>query len=296
VLSEHGIKIAPSTYYEYLHRAATGPTVGEQRDEFLKVEIARVHKANFVVYGARKVWLQLNREGICVARCTVERLMRDLGLVGVVRGKVKKTTIADPDHHRADDLVGRRFAPLAPDRLWVCDLTYVSTWSGWVYVAFVTDAYARRILGWRAGTTMSTQLTLDAIEQAIWTRQRAGTDGTARAAGSGSLESVVAHSDRGSQYTALKYGERLAEAGIAASVGSVGDSYDNALAETINGLYKTELIKARGPWKTLDEVEYATAEWVDWFNHRRLYQYCGDIPPAELEAAYYAQTNLTPAG
>jgi putative transposase len=294
VLSEHGIKIAPSTYYEYLHRAATGPTVGEQRDEFLKVEIARVHKANFVVYGARKVWLQLNREGICVARCTVERLMRDLGLVGVVRGKVKKTTIADPDHHRADDLVGRRFAPLAPDRLWVCDLTYVSTWSGWVYVAFVTDAYARRILGWRAGTTMSTQLTLDAIEQAIWTRQRAGTDGTARAAGS--LESVVAHSDRGSQYTALKYGERLAEAGIAASVGSVGDSYDNALAETINGLYKTELIKARGPWKTLDEVEYATAEWVDWFNHRRLYQYCGDIPPAELEAAYYAQTNLTPAG
>ncbi len=163
-------------------------------------------------------------------------------------------------------------------------MTYVSTWSGWVYVAFVTDAYARRILGWRCGTTMSTQLVLDALEQAIWTRQRAGED----------LESVVAHSDRGSQYTALKYGERLAEAGIAASVGSVGDSYDNALAETINGLYKTELIKPHAPWRTVDDVEIATAEYIDWFNHRRLYQYCGDIPPAELEAVHYAQNTLTP--
>jgi putative transposase len=219
-----------------------------------------------------------------VARCTVERLMGVLGLAGAVRGKVKKTTIADPDAQRADDLVSRRFAPLSPDRLWVCDFTYVSTWSGWVYVAFVTDAYARRILGWRCGTTMCTQLVLDALEQAIWTRQRFGED----------LESVVAHSDRGSQYTAVKYGERLGEAGIAASVGSVGDSYDNALAETINGLYKTELIKPRSPWKNVDEVEYATAEWVDWFNHRRLYEYCGDIPPAELEAVYYAQNSLTP--
>jgi putative transposase len=287
VLSEHGLKIAPSTYYEYVRREPTGR---EQRDEYLKGEITRVHQANFVVYGARKVWLALNREGISVARCTVERLMRDLGLVGVMRGKVKKTTIADPDHHRAADLVGRRFAPLAPDRLWVMDMTYVSTWSGWVYVAFVTDAYARRILGWRCGTSMSIQLVLDALEQAIWTRQRIGADGD------GTLESVVAHSDRGSQYTALKYGERLAEAGVAASVGSVGDSYDNALAETINGLYKTELIKPRAPWKNVDDVEYATAEWVDWFNHRRLYEYCGDIPPAELEAAYYAQTSLTPAG
>ena len=290
MLTEHGIKIAPSTYYEHLNRA---PVAREQRDELLKIQIARVHKENFAVYGARKVWLQLNREATAadprldglgyVARCTVERLMRDLALAGAVRGKVKKTTIADPGAHRADDLVARRFAPLSPDRLWVCDITYVSTWSGWVYTAFVTDAYARRILGWRCGTTMSTQLVLDALDQAIWTRQRTGDD----------LESVVAHSDRGSQYTALKYGERLAEAGIAASVGSVGDSYDNALAESINGIYKTELIKPRGPWKTADEVEIATAEWVDWFNHRRLYEYCGDIPPAELETAHYAQNSPT---
>jgi putative transposase len=207
----------PVTYYEYLRHA---PSDRDRREERLKVEIARVHRENFAVYGARKVWLQLNREAIPgfghVARCTVERLMRDLGLAGAVRGKIKKTTVADPDAHRADDLVGRQFAPTAPDRLWVCDLTYVSTWSGWVYVAFVTDAYARRILGWRCGTTMSTQLTLEALEQAIWTRERVGAG----------LESVVAHSDRGSQYTALKYGERLAEAGIAASVGSVGDSFD----------------------------------------------------------------------
>jgi putative transposase len=277
---EHGLKIAPSTYYEHLQRDTTAR---EQRDEFLKVEIARVHRENFGVYGARKVWLQLNREGIAVARCTVERLMRELGLTGAVRGKVKRTTIADPDSQRAEDLVRRQFAPLAPDRLWVMDMTYVSTWSGWVYTAFVTDAYARRILGWRCGTSMRTQLVLDALEQAIWTRQRAGVHGD------GTLESVVAHSDRGSQYTALKYGERLADAGIAASVGSIGDSFDNALAETINGLYKTELIKPTGPWKNVDDVEIATAEWVDWFNHRRLYEYCGDIPPAELEAAHYAR-------
>ena len=297
VLTEHGLKIAPSTYYEHLNRTVTAR---EQRDELLRVEIARVHGENFDAYGARKVWLQLNRELVAgrpsmqpigyVARCTVERLMRDLGLVGVRRGKVKRTTIADPGHQRAADLVSRRFAPTAPDRLWVCDITYVSTWSGWVYVAFVTDAYARRILGWRCGTTMTTQLVLDALEQAIWTRQRAGADGD------GLLESVVAHSDRGSQYTAIKYGERLAEAGIAASVGSVGDSFDNALAETINGLYKTELIKPRGPWKTADDVEYGTAEYVDWFNHRRLYEYCGDIPPAELEAAYYALHQPQAAG
>ena len=196
---EHGVRIAPSTYYEYLRRE---PTSREQRDAVLKVEIARVHRENFGVYGARKVWLALNREiasgtvptlqGVeYVARCTVERLMRELGLAGAVRGKVKKTTIADPDHQRPADLVARRFAPPAPDRLWVMDLTYVSTWSGWVYTAFVTDAYARRILGWRCGTSMTTQLVLDALEQAIWTRQRTG------AHGDGSLESVVAHSDRG---------------------------------------------------------------------------------------------------
>jgi putative transposase len=229
VLTAHGLPIAPSTYYEHLRRT---PTARERRDELLKVEIARVHAENFAVYGARKVWLQLNRELTqgrasmqeigYVARCTVERLMGVLGLSGAVRGKVKKTTMADADHHRADDLVWRRFAPTVPDRLWVMDMTYVSTWSGWVYTAFVIDAYARRILGWRCGTSMTTQLVLDALEQAIWTRQRVGED----------LQSVVAHSDRGSQYTALTYGERLVEAGIAASVGSVGDSYDDAPAET----------------------------------------------------------------
>ena len=224
------------------------------------------------------MWLQLNREHIPVARCTVERLMKDLGLAGAVRGRTRRTTIADPAAERARDLVSRDFAPPAPDRLWVADLTYVSTWSGWVYVAFVIDAYARRIIGWRTASTMTTGIVLDALEQAIWTRHRTGAD----------LNRLVAHSDRGSQYTSIRYTERLAVAGIAASVGSVGDSYDNALAETINGLYKTELIKPNKPWRTVDDIELATAEWVDWFNHRRLYEYCGDIPPAELEAAYYA--------
>lgn len=277
VLTEHGLPIAPSTYYAHVNRPATAR---EHRDAVLLSEIRRVHAGNYGVYGARKVWLQLNREGIAVARCTVERLMREDGLTGAVRGKVKRTTIADPSGPRARDLVRRDFAPLAPDRLWVADITYVSTWSGWVYVAFVIDAYARRIIGWRCGSSMSTQLVLDALEQAVWTREREGR----------SLESVEAHTDRGSQYTAIRYTERLAEANIAASVGSVGSSYDNALAESINGLYKTELIKPRGPWRTLDTVEIATAEWVDWFNHRRLYEYCGDIPPADLEIAYYAQT------
>jgi putative transposase len=276
VLTEHGLPIAPSTYYDLVAKPATAR---EYRDAHLVTEIRRVHAANYGVYGARKVWLALNREGIAVARCTVERLMREEGLSGAVRGKVKRTTVAGPAGERAADLVQRRFAPTVPDRLWVADMTYVSTWSGSVYVAFVIDAYARRILGWRAGTCMSTRLVLDALEQAVWTRQRAGA----------SLNAVVAHTDRGSQYTSIRYTERLEEAGIAASVGSVGDSYDNALAETINGLYKTELIKPRGPWRTLDHVEIATAEWIDWFNHRRLYEYCGDIPPAELEDAYYAQ-------
>jgi putative transposase len=283
VLTEHGVPIAPSTYYEQVAKTATA---AEQRDEYLIAEITRVHADNFGVYGARKVWLQLNREGIPVARCTVERLMRIHGLRGAVRGQVKRTTIGDPAAERARDLVGRDFAPLAPDRLWVADLTYVSTWSGWVYVAFVVDAYARRILGWRTATTMTATIVLDAVEQAIWTRNRAGvTD----------LSGLVHHNDRGSQYTSIRFSERLAEAGIAASVGSVGDSFDNALAETINGLYKTELIKPRKPWRTVDDVELATAEWVDWFNHRRLYGYCGDIPPAELEAAYYAHQPSQPA-
>jgi putative transposase len=281
VLTEHGLQVAPSTYYEHAGRTSTAR---ERRDAELLNQIRRVHAANYGVYGARKVWLQLNREGTPVARCTVERLMKAAGLYGAVRGKVKRTTVPDLAAERARDLVGRNFAPPAPDRLWVADITYVSTWSGWVYVAFVTDAYARRILGWRTGTSMSTQLVLDALEQAVWTRTRDGAD----------LAAVVAHTDRGSQYVSIRYTERLDQAGIAASVGTVGDSYDNALAESINGLYKTELIKPQGPWRTADVVEYATAEWVDWFNHRRLYEYCGDVPPVEAEDHYYAQRTAQP--
>lgn len=279
-----GIQIAPSTYYENLGRR---PSRREVRDEDLKPEIARVHAANYGVYGARKVWLALNREGVEVARCTVERLMAELGLRGAVRGKVRRTTIADSAAARPADLVSRQFGPRAPDRLWVADLTYVSTWSGFAYVAFVTDAYARRILGWRVASTMATSMVLDAIEQAIWTRQQQGVL---------DLKDVVHHTDRGSQYTSIRFTERLAEAGIQPSVGAVGSSYDNALAETINGLYKTELIKPRKPWRTIEYLELATAQWVDWFNHHRLYEYCGDIPPAELEAAYYAQEQRPAAG
>jgi putative transposase len=264
-----GVPIAPSTYYEQLNRE---PSRRQMRDEELKPEIARVHAANYGVYGARKVWLALNREGIAVARCTVERLMTQLGLTGAVRGKAKRTTIADP---------------AAPNRLWVADLTYVSTWSGFAYVAFVIDAYARRILGWRVAATMATSMVLDAIEHAIWTRQQDGIF---------DLKDVIHHTDRGSQYTSIRFTERLAEAGIQPSVGAAGSSYDNALAETINGLYKTELIKPRKPWRTIEEVELATAEWVDWFNHRRLYEYCGDVPPVDLEAAYYAQRRRPAAG
>jgi putative transposase len=278
------VPIAPSTYYDQVNRE---PSRRELRDEALKPEIMRVHAANYGVYGARKVWLALNREGIGVARCTIERLMTELGLSGAIRGKARKTTIGDPTAARPDDLVQRQFAPPAPNRLWVADLTYVSTWSGFAYVAFVSDAYARRILGWRVAATMATSMVLDAIEQAIWSRQQEGIL---------DLKDVVHHTDRGSQYTSIRFTERLAETGIQPSVGAVGSSYDNALAETINGLYKTELIKPRKPWRTIEEVELATAEWVHWFNHRRLYEYCGDIPPAELEAAYYAQCRRPAAG
>jgi putative transposase len=279
-LTELGAKIAPATYYE--HRAGT-LSKRAVRDAQLATEIAQVHAANYGVYGARKVWLTLNRERPAgappIARCTVERLMGHLELTGARRGKVKRTTIADPAADRAADLVQRRFAPTAPDRLWVADFTYVSTWAGWVYVAFVIDAYARRIIGWRSATTMTAQLVLDAIDHAVWTRAREGRH----------VNGVVAHHDHGSQYTSLAYSQRLAADGIRPSTGAVGSSYDNALAETINGLYKTELIKPRGPWRTVDQVEVATAEWVDWFNHRRLYQHCGDMPPAQAEAAHYAQ-------
>ncbi|BCO36336.1 putative transposase for insertion sequence element IS986/IS6110 [Mycobacterium heckeshornense] len=254
---ELGVQIAPSTYYDQVNREPSRREVG---DDKLKEHIRRIHAANFGVYGARKVWLALNREGIEVARCTVERLMGELGLSGAVRGRVTRTTLADPTAARTADLVSRQFGPPAPNRLWVADLTYVSTWSGFADVAFVTDAYARRILGWRVAATMATSMVLDSIEHAIWTRQREGIF---------DLKDVVHHTDRGSQYTSIRFTERLSEAGIRPSVGAVGSSYDNALAETIIGLYKTELIKPRKPWRTIEEVELATAEWVDWFRAPR---------------------------
>src|SRR5690606_10869380 len=206
---------------------------------------------------------------------TVERLMGELGLTGAARGKVKRTTISDPRTPKPLDLVDRNFRPLAPNRLWVADFTYVSTWSGWCYSAFVIDAYARRILGWSVATTMTSQLVVDAVEQAIWTRQHEGND----------LAGLIAHHDHGTQYLSVAYSQHLTTAGIKPSTGAVGSSYDNALAESVIGLYKTELVKPRRPWKGFDDLEIATAEWVDWFNHRRLYEYCGDMPPAELEAA-----------
>jgi putative transposase len=284
-LTEHGAAIATSTYYE---AAARQPSRRMLRDADLKVEIARVRAANYDVYGPRKVWLQLNREGIPVARCTVERLMKDLQLAGVRRGRRVITTRSDVRAARPADLVQRKFRPVAPNRLWVADFTYVSTWSGMVYVAFVIDAYARRILGWRACTSMRTELVLDAIEQAIWTRQREGvTD----------LTGLTHHHDNGSQYTSIAFTERLADAGIDPSVGAVGDALDNALAESVIGLFKTELIRRRGPWRTVEHVEAATLAWVDWFNQHRLLEVNGDLPPIELEHAHYRQTtDLTETG
>jgi len=241
------LPIAPSTYHAAQRRSTSARAV---RDRQLKAEIRRVHAEQFGVYGARKVWRQLHREGIAVARCTVERLMRQLGLQGVRRGKTRRTTTPDAAAARPADLVDRDFSAARPNQLWVADLTYVATWSGFVYVAFVIDAFSRFLVGWQASRSLRTDLALDALEMAIWRRQT-------------QLDGLVHHSDRGSQYLAIRYTERLAEAGAVTSVGSRGDSYDNALAETIIGLYKTELIRRRGPWKGIDQVEYATLEWVD---------------------------------
>ena len=241
--------------------------------------IERVWQANMQVYGAEKVWKQMNREDIAVARCTVERLMRCLGLEGVRRGKTVRTTMPDTSVPCPLDRVNRQFQADRPNQLWVSDFTYVSTWQGWLYVAFVVDVFARRIVGWRVSTTMTTEFVLDALEQALYDRQPDPED------------ALIHHIDRGSQYVSIRYSERLAEAGIAPSVGSKGDSYDNALAETINGLYKAELIHRRGPWKTRESVELATLEWVSWFNHQRLMGPLGYIPPAEAEANYYRQLN-----
>ena len=238
--------------------------------------MARIFAENFAVYGVRKVWRQMRREGFDVARCSVERLMRDMGLQGVIRGKPVRTTVQDKAAPCPLDHVNRAFHAPAPNMLWLSDFTYVSTWSGFVYVAFVIDAYARRIVGWRVSRTARAGFVLDALEQALHDRRPVHRSG------------LIHHSDRGSQYVSIRYTERLAEAGIEPSVGSVGDSYDNALAETINGLYKAELIHRRGPWKSFEAVEFATLTWVDWFNNRRLLQPIGNIPPAEAEANYYA--------
>lgn len=276
------LPIAPSTYRVHAaRRADPGRLPARARsDAALMIEIRQVFEANFHVYGVRKVWRQLGREGITVARCTVARLMRTMGLRGVVRGKPVRTTIADPAAACPLDRVNRQFKAPRPNALWVSDFTYVATWAGFVYVAFVIDAYARRIVGWRVSRTAHAAFVLDALEQALHERRPFQGDG------------LVHHSDRGSQYLALRYTERLAEAGVEPSVGSVGDAYDNALAETINGLFKAEVIHRRGPWRSFESVEFATLEWVDWFNTRRLLEPIGNQPPAEAEARYYTQIKV----
>lgn len=272
------LQIAPSGYYEYRarQRDPSRRPARAQQDETLREEIRRVWRENHEVYGPRKVWRQMRREGTPVARCTVERLMRAEGIQGVVRGRSVRTTVPDAGAERADDLVERQFTAERPNQLWVADFTYVATWHGFVYVAFVIDVFSRRIVGWRAHTTMKTDLVLDALEQALHDRE---TDGR--------LGHLVHHSDRGSQYLSMRYTERLAEAGVAPSVGSAGDAYDNALAESVIGLYKTEVIRRRGPWKGFDDVEYATLEWVAWFNTQRLLEPLGYLPPAEYEEQFY---------
>jgi len=272
------LPIAPSTYHAHVaKRVDLGKlSARTKQDAALRPEIARVFTENFEVYGARKVWRQLQREGVDAARCTVERLMRSMGLQGVIRGKPLRTTISDKAAPCPLDHVNRQFNAAHPNALWVSDFTYVATWAGFVYVAFVIDAYARRIVGWRVSRQAHASFVLDALEQALHERRPAHRGG------------LVHHSDRGSQYVSIKYTERLAQAGIEPSVGSVGDSYDNALAETINGLYKAEVIHRRGPWRSCDAVEFATLEWVDWFNNRRLLEPIGNIPPAEAETRYYA--------
>jgi putative transposase len=273
------LQVAPSGYRRHAARQRTPALrcARAQRDDALAPQMARVWQADLEVYGAKKVWRQLHREGLAVARCTVERLMRRQGLRGVIRGKVVRTTIADPKVPCPRDLVHRQSKVDRPNQLWVSDFTYVSTWQGWLYVAFVIDVFARRIVGWRVSSSMHTDFVLDALEQALYARQPERD------------KSLVHHSDRSSQYVSIRYSERLDEAGIAPSVGSKGDSYDNALAETINGLYKAEMTRRRAPWKTKEAVELATLEWVSWFNHHRLLEPIGRIPPAEFEANYYRQ-------
>jgi len=285
VLREHGCGIAPNTYWTAKQRP---PSARALRDRELVAHIGRVYDENLSVYGADKIWAQLNDEGIGVARCTVERLMRQMGLAGNRRGRTWViTTVGDVRLERPADLVDRDFVAPAPNRLWVADITYVKTHSGWVYVAFVIDVYSRMVVGWQASTSLRSDLALDALEMAVWQRQRTGVD----------VSGVIHHSDRGVQYLSIRYADRLAANDIVASVGSKGDSYDNALAESFNGLYKWELIHRQGPWRGLDDVEFATMSYIDWFNNRRLHGTITDGPgyttPAAHEAAYYGQ--ITPA-
>jgi transposase InsO family protein len=273
------LPIAPSTYYAHAARRADPARLAArtQREVRLRDEIRRVWEANFRVYGVRKVWRQLRREGIAIARCTTARLMQQMGLAGAIRGKAVKTTISNKAALCPRDKVNRQFHAPRPNALWLSDFTSVATWQGFVYVAFVIDVFARRIVGWRVSRSAETSFVLDALEQALYERRPFQGKG------------LVHHSDRGSQYVSIRYTERLAVAGIEPSVGSVGDSYDNALAETVIGLFKTEVIRRCGPWRNLEAVEFATLEWVDWFNHRRLLEPIGNIPPAEAEARYYEQ-------
>jgi putative transposase len=268
------LQVAPSSYYAAKRRA---PSIRRRRDEALKPEVQRVHRENFGVYGIEKIWRQLSREQILVGRDRVQRLMRELKLRGVVRGKRVWTTIPEARATRPADLVERQFVATAPNRLWVADLTYVRTWGGFVYTALIIDAFSRAIVGWCVATSLRADLALDALEMAIWSRQPSAED------------RLIHHSDRGVQYLAIRYSERLAEAGAVTSVGSRGDSYDNALAETVMGLYKTELIRRRGPWRTVEQVEFATAEWVDWWNRRRLHSAAANLPPSEFEQRHYDQ-------
>jgi putative transposase len=273
------LPIAPSTYHR--HRAVradpTQRSARAQRDDVLRPDIQRVYDEHQQVYGPRTVWKPLRRERVRVARCTVRRLMRAMGLAGAVRGRAWITTTQRGDAERPADLVNRQFVATRPNQLWVSDFTYVATWSGFVYVAFVIDVCARRIVGWRVSPSMRTDFVLDALDQAIHARSGGGVTG------------LVHHSDRGSQYLSMRYWQRLADAGIAPSVGSQGDAFDNALAESVIGLFKTEVIRRKGPWRSLEMVEFAALGWVDWFNSRRLLRPIGDIPPAEFEAQYYAQ-------
>jgi putative transposase len=274
------LPIAPATYYAAKKRE---PSARARRDRELTVVIEQEHRANYGVYGARKMHAHLNRQGVGVARCTVERLMRQARLRGVSRVKAPRTTVAAPVEHPAD-LVERCFEATSPNRLWVADITYVRTFSGWAYAAFVTDVFSRRVVGWQLATHLRTDLALDALEMGLWSRNRAGRD----------LSALVHHSDRGVQYRAVRYTDRLAEAGAVASVGSRGDSYDNALAEGFNSLFKAELVRNKGPWRNVTELEIAVAEYIDWFNHQRLHSEIGMIPPVEAENQYYA-SHTTPA-